>query len=416
MPRTFSRTSSRTALLLTTGLLSGMVGCSTEAPPALTVGDIAYSEAELLGLTPSSRDMLAQLTAFGISLSRNEAEALFAPAIEIGLADLLYRRTMAERLLEDAGMDDGALRRLYELEPEWELSIRHLIVFSGRYETPPMREAARQKAERALERIRAGEPFGQVAAEVSDEPGAEGRQGLLNPGREGAWVKEFWAAGVALEVGAISEVVETQYGFHVLRLEDRQPVPFEEARAALTLRLATERGLAVESSAQAPRPTGASFAPDLGSIQDPAAPVAEWEDGHVTFENLIDRAAATGGREWDLFQQGDLATRGAMLDLELARASALGLAAAAGIEATDADRATLVREWTDRFEQTGQLLGMTPGLPSTEVKAAALQALGRSGQNADLSRSAVRNWRGLLELRHRFAAAMASETAPVATP
>ena len=51
MPRTFSRTSSRTALLLTTGLLSGMVGCSTEAPPALTVGDVSYSEAELLGLT-----------------------------------------------------------------------------------------------------------------------------------------------------------------------------------------------------------------------------------------------------------------------------------------------------------------------------------------------------------------------------
>ena len=53
---------------------------------------------------------------------------------------------------------------------------------------------------------------------------------LLRPGREGSWVSEFWTAALALEPGEISPVTETQYGFHVLRLEDRRPVSFEEAR------------------------------------------------------------------------------------------------------------------------------------------------------------------------------------------
>ncbi len=397
-------------------LLIGLASCSAEPPPALTVGEVSFSEAELLGLTPSRRAMLSQLTAFAISLSRSKAEALFSPAIEIAVADRLYRRTVAEQMLIDAGIDDRELQRQYDAEPEWELSIRHLIVFSGRYETPPMRQAAREKAERALGRIHAGEPFGEVAAEVSDEPGAEGRQGLLNPGREGAWVKEFWSAGVALEVGGISEVVETQYGFHVLRLEDRQPVPFTEAREAMALKIATDLGLEVETTAQAARPTEVAFADNLPSIQDPEAIVAEWDGARLTLGDLLARAAATGGREWDLFQEGDLATRGLMLDLELARAHALELARAAGIEPTAEDRTSVIREWTDRFEQTGELLGMAPGLPMGEVKEVALQALGRSGQNADLSRSAVQNWRGLLQLRHRFADPAASETAPDRTP
>ncbi len=397
-------------------LLSLLPACTGEEPPVLTVVGISYTESELLGLTPSRQEMLAQLTAFAVSLSRQEGDELFEPAIEIEAANQLYRRAVAERMLADARIGDAELERRYRAQPEWELTIRHLIVLSGRYETAATRDAARAKAARALERIRAGEAFPEVAADVSEEPGAEGRQGLLNPGREDAWVDEFWEAGVALEVGGISDVVETQYGFHVLRLEAREEIPFAEARSVVALRVAQGLGLDIQSTAQAPRPADVQFSPDLHSAADPATVVAEWEGGSITLGQVIARAAATGGREWDLVREGDAATRGEMLDLELARANAVDIARSLGVESSPEDRAESIREWTTRFEQTGQLLGIPPGLPMSGVKEAAVQALGRSGQNADLSRSAVRNWRGLLNLRHHFDDPAASETASGGTP
>lgn len=242
-------------------LVFTLFACTSEESAVLTVGEVGFSETDLLGLSPTRRELLSHLAAFAISQSRNEAEQLFSGAIEIEVDDQRYRRAEAERLLNEAGIDDAELERRYAAAPEWELTIRHLIVLSGRYETEATREAARQKATRALERIRTGEPFPDVAAEVSEEPGAEGRQGLLNPGREDAWVDEFWEAGLALEVGGISDVVETQYGFHVLRLEDRQPVAFAEARSAVVLRIGEQLGLEAQSTANAPRPGAVEFSP-----------------------------------------------------------------------------------------------------------------------------------------------------------
>ncbi len=116
--------------------------------------------------------------------------------------------------------------------------MRHVLFFSERWRPQEHRAEARRKAEAALRRLQAGGSFPEIAAELSEEPGAEGRQGLLTPGREGSWVPEFWNAALVLDVGEISPPVETQYGYHVLRLEGREIVPFEEARPAVVSEVA----------------------------------------------------------------------------------------------------------------------------------------------------------------------------------
>ena len=55
-----------------------------------------------------------------------------------------------------------------------------------------------------MELLGSGADFAETAAQLSEEPGAEGRQGLLVPGRDGLWVPEFWAAALALEPGDIT--------------------------------------------------------------------------------------------------------------------------------------------------------------------------------------------------------------------
>jgi parvulin-like peptidyl-prolyl isomerase len=74
--------------------------------------------------------------------------------------------------------------------------VRHLVVLSERWRPAAHRDSARAVATEALERARAGEAFEALAAEYSDEPGAAERGGLLEPGREGSWVPEFWQRGI----------------------------------------------------------------------------------------------------------------------------------------------------------------------------------------------------------------------------
>jgi len=76
---------------------------------------------------------------------------------------------------------------------------------------------ARTRAEDVLRRARAGEDMGNLAAQFSDEPGHETRRGDLGSFGRGAMVPPFEQAAFALSVGQISDIVETQFGYHVIK-------------------------------------------------------------------------------------------------------------------------------------------------------------------------------------------------------
>src|SRR5690606_25867197 len=83
------------------------------------------------------------------------------------------------------------------------------------------RAAARAKAEQILQRIREGEDFVQLARRYSQDPGSRERGGDLGWFRENQMVPEFSSVAFSLPPGAVSGVVESSFGFHIIKVEKK---------------------------------------------------------------------------------------------------------------------------------------------------------------------------------------------------
>ncbi|AUX47257.1 peptidyl-prolyl cis-trans isomerase [Sorangium cellulosum] len=123
-----------------------------------------------------------------------------------------------------AAEEDAALAReraLLASQPK-EIGARHILVMHDGSKSKPegirrTREEARARAQEALVKVRGGASFDQVVAEYSDEPGAAERGGDLGVFQRGTMVKSFSDIAFSLKIGEVSEVVETPFGFHIIK-------------------------------------------------------------------------------------------------------------------------------------------------------------------------------------------------------
>jgi hypothetical protein len=105
-----------------------------------------------------------------------------------------------------------------------QVGARHILVqWAGAMRAPPFirrtREEARARAtELLLQANRAGAEFDAIARENSDDLGSRERGGDVGVfGRQGDMVEEFARAAFALEVGQVSDIVETPFGYHIIQ-------------------------------------------------------------------------------------------------------------------------------------------------------------------------------------------------------
>lgn len=160
--------------------------------------------------------------------------------------DHITRMTAAKIFLDRIRIDaadvsDAELQRYYQdnearLTLPERVRVRHILLTWKPLGTQDDRAAIRKQMEPILERARNGEDFAALANEFSDDYATRNSGGDTGLFTRGTMVPPFEEVAFSLEPGEISDPVETVFGVHILRLEERSPsrlMPLDEIREQL---------------------------------------------------------------------------------------------------------------------------------------------------------------------------------------
>ena len=119
-----------------------------------------------------------------------------------------------DKSVRDA-INDAEAKKFYDsqvsaLKPEEEVRARHILVDS------------KDKAREMFEKIAHGSDFAQLAKEHSKDPGSKDQGGELGFFTRGQMVPQFEEAAFKLKKGEVSEPFESQFGWHIVRVDDRR--------------------------------------------------------------------------------------------------------------------------------------------------------------------------------------------------
>lgn len=161
-------------------------------------------------------------------IRKNIAEGL---VIQKYINDVVYSGVdITEEDIEDAYKEDKTA------------TVRHILL-NTRGKSDSAKQAIKEKMEEILEKAKSGEDFAELAKQYSEDPGSKARGGLYENIQKGAMVKPFEERAFSLPIGEISDVFETQYGYHILKVIERnkETQPLEEVHQQIEEALKKQR-------------------------------------------------------------------------------------------------------------------------------------------------------------------------------
>lgn len=171
--------------------------------------------------------LLATALAEDTSLAAVDLDAFIEPAREMALISKLHEQVIrADTAFSDDQVEQSWLAEGYGVE----VRARHILLRAPAEATPTQRDSVRALAESLQQRAAGGEDFAQLAQQYSQDGSAQSGGDLGYFGR-GRMVAPFEEAAFQLQPGEVSPVVETPFGYHVIKLEDRRQPELGEQRA-----------------------------------------------------------------------------------------------------------------------------------------------------------------------------------------
>jgi len=240
------------ALVLTLAATGPLAAQDTKDPVVATVNgtpitqsDLAVAEEEAGQLPPMSdsakKDYLVQFMADAILITKAaEDKKLADDAAFKRKLEFARQKLLMEALLNQVAKDastDAAMRAVYDdavtkIPAEEEVKAAHILIRATAGDDKASK-AAEDKIKAVIARLNKGEDFAKVAGEVTEDPSGKANGGDLGYFTKEQMVPEFANVAFSLEKGKISAPVKTQFGWHVIKVEDKRTKPkpsFEDVK------------------------------------------------------------------------------------------------------------------------------------------------------------------------------------------
>jgi peptidyl-prolyl cis-trans isomerase C len=203
-----------------------------KAKIAVTDEELAERVDQVKGGFASEEAFTDQLTASGLTQAGFMQEVELAIKIEKLLED---QASSLEKTAEQEAHDfyDKNIERFKQAE---QVKASHILIPLEEADTEETKAGKKQKLEGILDQVRGGADFAALAQEHSSCP-SKTRGGDLGFFPRGQMVGEFEEVAFTLEVGQVSDVVETQFGYHIIKVTEKKAastVPFDESKADIT--------------------------------------------------------------------------------------------------------------------------------------------------------------------------------------
>jgi parvulin-like peptidyl-prolyl isomerase len=192
---------------------------------------VEQSAAEEFGIEPTDDevdDEVESLIAeFGQGATREEfleLQGISDDVLQLTASQILLQEALTQELSStiDEPTTEDAEQAIADSPLDWtEVCAVHILV------------ATEPEADEVLTRLDGGEDFAVVAQEVSLDTGSGAAGGDLGCASPAGYVAEFADATMTAEIGVVVGPVESQFGFHVIRVDERGVVPVEDVRLSL---------------------------------------------------------------------------------------------------------------------------------------------------------------------------------------
>jgi peptidyl-prolyl cis-trans isomerase D len=216
---------------------------------ARQAAQLRHQERQISVITQSRERALDEIEVSRAEMKRyyrNNQEAFQTPR----RVRLAYIDLSIDDLKSQVDISEDALRSQYEANRDQyraaaERKASHILLEVSDEGGTKAREDVRQKANKLADRVKQGADLAALARQYSDDKGSAENSGSLGYMARGSMVKPFEKALFGLdEVGTVTGPVETQYGFHIIRLDDirePKPKPFEKVKDKIRDKLAAKR-------------------------------------------------------------------------------------------------------------------------------------------------------------------------------
>lgn len=164
--------------------------------------------------------------------------------------NLIVQEAMRQFIEREVKMTPEEVKAFYDEHPEQFLeptTVRasHILIRVPPGATDETKKEKRAQIDAARALLTGGEKFADVAKKVSEDPGSAANGGDLGFFPRGAMVPEFDAAAFSMKTNELSDVITTQFGYHILTVTDQKPartVPFDEVKVDLENFLKNRKG------------------------------------------------------------------------------------------------------------------------------------------------------------------------------